>query len=62
MAEQEALKTLPYNGCSCNRQLGLGYKQQKKGCANSAKWLNLAYREDNYLYLSSFKLYQGFLL
>lgn len=59
--ENQILATLPYNGCGCNRQMDLAPGQQKKGCINTARWLNIAYSEDNYLYISSYKLYQGFL-
>lgn len=61
LEEAEILKTLPCNGCSCNGKASSD-DPQKKGCCNTARWLNLAYKEDNYLYLSSYKLYQGFLL
>ena len=38
--EYEVLEKLPYNGCSCNSDMGLGSMRQKKGCINAAKWLN----------------------
>lgn len=58
--ENAILALLPLNGCACNRLLDLGPQQQKKGCAKTAKWLNIAYSQDNYLFVSSYKLYQGF--
>ena len=61
--EMKVVENLPFNGCSCNRDLGILTEgaHQKKGCVNTFKWLQMAYREENYLYLSSYKLYQGFL-
>lgn len=61
--EREVLENLPPNGCSCNRDQGIKSEgtHQKKGCVNTAKWLKLAYEEENYFHLSSYKLYQGFL-
>ena len=59
--EAAILATLPLNGCSCNRMMKVSSGQLKKGCHFTEKWLNIAYSEDNYLYVSSYKLYQGFL-
>lgn len=49
--------SLPFNGCCCSNEDG----QQKKGCTSTRKWLQLAYNDENYFFLSSYKLYQGFL-
>ena len=33
---------------------------QKKGCINSEKWIKIAYSNDNYHFMSNYKVYKSF--
>ena len=53
--EDNALRSLPVNGCSCS---GDRASQSKTGCINAEKWFKLSFKNQEWIHFNNYKLYQ----